>query len=227
MKDTILHIQTRIREATVASGRAPDSVALVAASKSVPIHVIRAAVEAGVCILGENYVQEAIKKIQALHDLPVHWHYIGHLQSNKAKYAVRHFDLIHTVDSLKLAQALDAAAKKIHKQQQILIQVNVSGETTKSGVSVTDAVSLVKEISALEHIRIKGLMTMPPYSDDPEASRPFFKTLAQLQKTIDALSVPQVVMQELSMGMSHDFEIAISEGATLVRIGTAIFGERP
>ena len=184
------------------------------------------AIDAGVDIFGENYVQEAIKKIEALTDLPIHWHFIGHLQSKKAKYAVRYFDLIHTVDSLKLAVALDQQAKKIHKVQDILVQVNVAMEPTKSGVKVEDVFSLVKDISSLENLSVKGLMTMPPYFDSPEKSRPFFKALAELKQAIGEQSIPNIIMKELSMGMTDDFETAIDEGATLVRIGTAIFGER-
>lgn len=226
MKDRIDSIKYRIHQAAIESGRLPDSVRIVAASKSITAERIRLAINAGIDILGENYVQEAINKIEALTESPVHWHFIGHLQSKKAKYAVHYFDLIHTVDSFKLAVALDQAAQKINKIQNILIQVNVSGETTKSGVSVSDLFSLIKNISSLGNLCVKGLMTMPPYFDDPEKSRPFFKILAQLKQEIDAQSIPRIFMHELSMGMTGDFEAAISEGATLVRIGTAIFGER-
>jgi PLP dependent protein len=227
MKDKIDHIRYRIKEAAIASGRDPDSVRLVAAGKSVPIDQLRLAIESGIDNFGENYIQEAIKKIQALANIPVRWHFIGHLQSKKAKYAVRYFDLIHTVDSLKLARALDLEAKKIGKVQDILIQVNVSKEATKSGIFAEECAVLVKKISSFENLFVKGLMTMPPYFNDPEKSRPFFKALAHLKQTIDIQAIPRVVMEELSMGMTDDFEIAILEGATLVRIGTAIFGKRP
>jgi PLP dependent protein len=226
MKDRIDSIKYRIHQAAIDSGRLPDSVRLVAASKAISAERITLAINAGIDIFGENYVQEAINKIETLTENPVHWHFIGHLQSKKAKYAVCYFDLIHTVDSFKLAVALNQAAKKINKIQDILIQVNVSGETTKSGVSVSDAFSLIKNISPLENLCVKGLMTMPPYFDDPEKSRPFFKILAQLKQEIEVQSIPHICMHELSMGMTGDFEAAISEGATLVRIGTAIFGER-
>jgi PLP dependent protein len=226
MKDRIDHIRSRIYEAVIDSGREPGSVRLVAASKAISAEQLRLAQDAGVDIFGENYVQEAIQKIEALKGVPIHWHFIGHLQSKKAKYAVRHFDLIHTVDTLKVAFALNQEAKKINKIQDILIQVNVSGESTKSGVSIDDVLSLVKGISPLENLCVKGLMTMPPYSDDPEQSRPFFKALAELKLSIDKQSIPHIFMNELSLGMTDDFETAIAEGATLVRIGTAIFGER-
>jgi pyridoxal phosphate enzyme (YggS family) len=226
MKESIERIRYRIRQAAVSSGRPPDSVKLVAASKAASAGQIRLAIDAGVDLFGENYIQEAIKKIETLKGFPVRWHFIGHLQSKKAKYAVRYFDLIHTVDTLKLAAALNQEAKKINKIQDVLIQVNISGETTKSGVPVTDAFSLIKKIGPLENIRVKGLMTMPPYFDDPEKARPFFKSLVELKQNISAQSIPRIVMDELSMGMTDDFETAIREGATLVRIGTAIFGER-
>jgi PLP dependent protein len=226
MKDRIDRIRGRIRQAAIASGREPNSVRLIAASKSIPLEGLQLAIEAGVEIFGENYIQDAIKKIEALANFPVRWHFIGHLQSKKAKSAVRYFELIHTVDSIKLAVALDQAAKKINKVQDILIQVNISGEATKSGVSVEEVLFLIKDISSLGNLRISGLMTMPPYFDDPEKSRPFFKALAQLKQDMDKQAIPHVFMKELSMGMTDDFETAISEGATLVRIGTGIFGER-
>jgi pyridoxal phosphate enzyme (YggS family) len=226
MKDRIDRIRSRIDEAVIDSGRKPGSVRLVAASKAISDEQLRLAIDAGVDIFGENYVQEAIQKIESLKGVPIHWHFIGHLQSKKAKYAVRHFDLIHTVDTIKVAFALNQEAKKINKIQDILIQVNVSGESTKSGVSIDDVFFLMKGVSSLENICVKGLMTMPPYSDDPEKSRPFFKALAELKLSIDKQSIPHIVMDELSMGMTDDFETAIAEGATLVRIGTAIFGER-
>jgi PLP dependent protein len=226
MKDRIDFIRSRIHQAAIASGRKSNSVRLVAASKSISPERIKLAIDAGVDILGENYVQEAIQKIEALKGVNLHWHFIGHLQSKKAKYAVRYFDLIHTVDTFKLAIALDQEAKKINKIQDILIQVNISGETTKSGVSIADVLPLVKRIYALQNLCVKGLMTMPPYFDDPEDSRPFFKMMAKLKQDIDDQSIPNIFMDELSMGMTDDFEVAIAEGATLVRIGTAIFGER-
>jgi PLP dependent protein len=226
MKDKIDQIKYRIRQAAFASGRAPTEVRLVAASKSISVEQLKMAMDAGVDIFGENYVQEAIGKIEILADKRIHWHFIGHLQSKKAKYAVRYFDLIHTVDSMKLAIALNQEAKKIHKVQDILIQVNISKEATKSGVAAEEAFPLVKDISSLKNLSLKGLMTMPPYFNDPEKSRLFFRTLAEIKQAIDEQSIPNTSMIELSMGMSGDFETAIEEGATLVRIGTAIFGDR-
>lgn len=213
-------------DAAMACSRDPESVRLVAVSKTVDAGRVAQAIDAGVAILGENYIQEARDKFNALYDRPVQWHFIGHLQSNKAKYAVRMFDLIHSVDSLKLATALDKAAGKHGKVQEILIQVNISGEETKSGTTEDDAVSLVEAAGSLANIRVKGLMTMPPYYDDPDRARPYFQRLARIAKRISGMNLPGVAMDELSMGMTGDFEVAIEEGATLVRIGTAIFGAR-
>ncbi|MBS3759534.1 MAG: YggS family pyridoxal phosphate-dependent enzyme [Desulfobacterales bacterium] len=216
----------RIREAAVACGRDPKTVRLVAVSKTVPAERIRPAIEGGVEILGENYIQEAGDKIEKLADADVSWHFIGHLQSNKAKFAVRWFDMIHTVDSVKLAREINKQAAKHDKAQNILIQVNIGMEDAKSGATEADTISLIREISPLENISVKGLMTIPPFFDAPEKVRPYFKALVALRDKIAAENIPNISMEELSMGMSGDFETAICEGATLVRVGTAIFGER-
>jgi pyridoxal phosphate enzyme (YggS family) len=226
LRDQLRQVKNRIDAAASACGRDPETIRLVAVSKTVAAELVKEAIEAGVTILGENYVQEAREKIQRLSSYPVSWHYIGHLQTNKAKYAVRLFDLIHSVDSLKLAQELDKQAKKNDKIQPILIQVNVAEEISKSGVSVEHATKLIKDIGQLPNLAIKGLMTMPPYFNAPEKVQPYFNTLRQLRDQIRNESIPHVSMDELSMGMTGDFEVAIQEGATLVRIGTAIFGER-
>ena len=226
MHDALKEIHQRINHAALSCGRDPAKIRLVAVSKTVPAECIRPAIEAGVAILGENYIQEAEHKIELLADLNVSWHFIGHLQSNKAKFAVRWFDLIHTVDSVKLAKEINKQAKKLGKVQDILIQVNVGLEQSKSGVSETDSVSLIRDISEHENIAVKGLMTIPPYFNAPEKVRPYFKALASLKDSISAQRIPNVSMEELSMGMTGDFEAAICEGATLVRIGTALFGER-
>jgi len=191
-----------------------------------PENTVREAITAGVNILGENYIQEAKDKINTLSSYPVSWHFIGHLQSNKAKYAVKLFDMIHTIDSLKLAHELNKQAKKINKIQQILIQINISMESTKSGIHEEDAQKLIKEISSFENLSIKGLMTMPPFFNNPEKARPYFSALRDLRDKIRNKVIKNINMQELSMGMTDDFEVAIKEGATFVRIGTAIFGER-
>jgi len=226
MKQRLQQIQRRIRDAAESCGRNPDGVRLVAVSKTMPRESLVQAVEAGAEILGENYVQEAREKFNALYALPVSWHFIGHLQSNKAKYVVKIFDLIHSVDSRKLARELNKQARKIDKIQKVLVQVNISEESSKSGVLLEDTAQLVTEMSRLTHITVKGLMTMPPYFNAPEKVRPYFKKLRQVRDQLLTMNIPGVSMAELSMGMTGDFEVAIQEGATLVRIGTAIFGER-
>lgn len=222
----IENVKERIGSAARRAGRDPEAVELVAVSKTVDAEAIRGAFAAGQRIFGENYIQEAREKIEALQDLSASWHFIGHLQSNKAKYAVRLFDLIHSVDSEKLALALNEAAEKIGKVQHLLVQVNISMESTKSGVTEEDAALLVRKIGALPHLAVKGLMTMPPFFDNPDAARPYFKALRLLAGRILRLEIPGVRMDALSMGMTGDFEAAVEEGATLVRVGTAIFGER-
>ena len=226
MKKRLEQVRGRIRQTAESCSRDADSVRLVAVSKTIPAGTVKAAIEAGVTILGENYMQEAREKFNTLVQYPVSWHFIGHLQSNKAKYAVRLFDLIHSVDSFKLARELDRQAKKVDKIQQILVQVNISAEGTKSGISADEAPGLISEISRLENLSIRGLMTMPPYFYQPEKVKPFFAALRELRDRIKTQALPNVSLEELSMGMTGDFEVAIEEGATLVRIGTAIFGER-
>ncbi|MDF1591370.1 MAG: YggS family pyridoxal phosphate-dependent enzyme [Desulfobacterales bacterium] len=232
IKQNLQEIKERIRKAAKKSNRDPESIRLVAVSKTVPVETIQKAIEAGVTILGESYIQEARSKISAVSLPPASasWHFIGHLQTNKAGYAVRLFSLIHSVDSLKLAHALNREAGKINKIQAILIQVNIAKETTKSGIAAQEARKLMAEIGSLPNLKVKGLMTMPPCFNNPEKARPYFDDLRSLsealQKNINADLAPNISMDELSMGMSGDFEVAIAAGATMVRIGTAIFGER-
>jgi hypothetical protein len=216
----------RIQSAAAAAGRAGGGIRLVAVSKTFPSEAIRQAIAAGVSDIGENYIQEARDKFEALQGTAVKWHFIGRLQTNKAKQAVRMFDLIHTLDSYKLALELDRCARRLHKIQPVLIQVNVAGEATKAGVAPEEALSLVRQAAALENIAVKGLMTMPPYFNAPERVRPFFAALRQLRDRIRHEEISNIGMEELSMGMTGDFEAAVAEGATLVRIGTAVFGER-
>jgi len=226
VKERLDRINQRIANAATGCGRNPETIRLVAVSKTMDAGKVAEAIDAGALILGENYIQEARNKFNVLYDRAVQWHFIGHLQSNKAKYAVRMFDLIHSVESLTLAKALDKAARKNGKVQDILIQVNISQEETKSGIAEADAIELIAQIGGLENIRVKGLMTMPPFFDAPERARPFFRQLARLRDRIVECNLPDISMAELSMGMTGDFEVAIEEGATLVRIGTAIFGAR-
>ena len=219
-------IRERIRDAALACGRDPAAVRLVAVAKTFPPDDIRRAAAAGATDIGENYIQEARAKFEELSGLGVHWHFIGRLQTNKARQAVRMFDLIHTVDSAHLAAEIDRAAEKLGKVQPVLVQVNVAGEATKSGVAPADTAALVSEISRMQAVRVQGLMTLPPYFDQPERVRPFFAELRRLAGRIRELALPNVCMDSLSMGMTGDFEAAIAEGATLVRVGTAIFGGR-
>jgi hypothetical protein len=226
IKDRLSRVQERIREAAVSCKRDPETVKLVAVSKTVPLDLVQDGIKAGLTILGENYVQEAGEKIEALKGEDVSWHLVGHLQSNKAKHAVKLFDLIHSVDTLKLAKELDRRANALSKIQPILIQVNISGEETKSGIDTGQALTLIREAALLENIKVRGLMTMPPHFNAPDMVRPYFQALRALQSQVREEKIPNVDMSELSMGMTGDFETAIEEGATLVRIGTAIFGER-
>lgn len=218
-------IRQRIAAAAARVNRVPDSIKLLAVTKTVSPSAIAQALDAGVTMLGENYVQEAKEKI-AVMEKRVQWHMIGHLQTNKAKYAVIFFDYIHSVDRPELAEEINKRARLAGRKINILIEVNVSGEKTKNGIPAIHAVDLIKNISPLENVSIKGLMTMAPYSDNPEKSRPYFSELKNLQKKIIQEGITGILMEELSMGMTDDFEIAIEEGATIVRIGRAIFGER-
>lgn len=216
-----------MRQAAQKSNRNPDDITLVCVTKGRPLEEIKEALTCGITDIGENKVQEALSKYSALQPMtidqrPIKWHLVGHLQTNKAKDAVRMFDLIHSVDSLKLAGEIDKQAAKINKVQDILIEVNTSGEASKYGVAAigdglkpSPTIELVKEIVNLNNIRLCGLMTMAPVVGDKEEARPYFRKLRQLQE--------EVKLNTLSMGMSGDYEIAIEEGATMVRIGTAIF----
>ena len=223
--DNLKTVTARIEAAARRTGRDPASVKLVVVTKTVGESSIREAVEAGAVILGENRVQEAREKIEHLGGI-ARWHLIGHLQTNKAKYAVKLFDLVHSVDNLELARELDRQAAKIGKVQDVLIEVNIAGEEAKAGVAIGHAAALVKEAARFEHIAVKGLMAIPPFLNDPEQVRPYFRRLRELSGEIARENISGVSLQELSMGMSGDFEVAIEEGATLVRVGTAIFGER-
>lgn len=219
-------IQRKIAEAAFRSGRNPDDIQIVGVTKTVSPDRIADAVKAGLGILGGNYIQETLEKIDALGLHDVSWHFIGRLQSNKAKYAILHFDLIHSVHNEKLALELNRQAAKKAMVQPVLIQVNTGGEDTKTGVSPNDAIDLLRRISPLDNISVRGLMTMPPYFDAPERARPFFRALNDLKKQIEDAAIKNVSMDTLSMGMTGDYDVAVEEGATLVRIGTAIFGER-
>jgi pyridoxal phosphate enzyme (YggS family) len=218
-------IQERIASAAGASGRDPASVRLVAVSKTRTAGEVDQAYGAGQRIFGENYVQELVSKTKELLE-PVQWHFIGHLQSNKVRQIAGLVNMIHSVDRLSLAGEISVQWGKLGKSCDILVQVNISGEATKSGTTEAGALQLVREIAQLPHVRVRGLMTMPPFFDDPEAARPYFAELKRLSLLIGHEKILGIEMNELSMGMSGDFEAAIQEGATLVRVGTSIFGSR-
>lgn len=219
-------IHEEIREAAESCGRNPGDIQLIGVSKKKSADLVRQAIHAGAGHLGENYIQEAMAKIDDIGRDRACWHFIGHLQSNKAKFAVRYFDLIHTVDTLKLAKEIDKQARKIDKRQQILLQVNIAMEETKSGATAKDTVALARAVTEFEHLDLQGLMCMPPFFDDPEDARPYFRQLQGIREGIIRAGVAPSAMAQMSMGMSNDFKVAIQEGATLVRVGTAIFGSR-
>lgn len=221
----IIQIKHRIAVAAAHAGRDPGDIKFMAVTKTVVPERIREAIDAGVTLFGENYVQEAKDKIAAVGG-PAEWHLIGHLQTNKAKYAVKMFDVIHSVDRLDLARELDKRARQINRKLNILIEVNVSGEESKSGIPAAQAPELIRQVAVLPQLAVRGLMTMAPYSDNPENSRPYFQALRHLHNDIARAGIENIRMEELSMGMTDDFEVAIEEGATIVRIGRAIFGER-
>ena len=222
IKENLLKVRERIERAAQKAGRDPKGIRLVAVSKTVEVARIKEAIEAGVSILGENYIQEAQKKIDDIGN-PVSWHFIGHLQSNKARIAVRLFEVVHSVDSIPLAEELNRRAEQEGRVIQIMVEVNLSREATKFGTDEERVSNLARRIRDLKHLSLEGLMTMPPYFDSPELGRPYYTALRELK---EKMIKEGISMKELSMGMSNDFEIAIEEGATYVRIGTAIFGPR-
>jgi pyridoxal phosphate enzyme (YggS family) len=221
----LARIHTEIVAACARCGRDPAGVRLVAVSKTHPPAAVQAACAAGQSLFGESYVQEFLAKAATV-TAPVEWHFIGHLQSNKVKYLPGTLALIHSVDRLSLAEELSCQWGRHGLTAEILLEVNLGGETSKSGVSEAELEPLLRRLATLPHLAVRGLMTLPPYLDDSEAVRPYFRRLRELAERLDTLALPGVSMGELSMGMSHDFTVAIEEGATLVRIGTAIFGER-
>jgi pyridoxal phosphate enzyme (YggS family) len=224
--DNLNAVRERIAKAAARVGRDPESITLVAVTKTVPVERIRAAIAAGQRVFGENRVQEAQDKIQAL-GRDVEWHLIGHLQRNKVRFVYDLFDLIHSVDGLPLAQDINRRAAQHGIIMPILVQVNIGDESTKTGVALSDTLSLVRAVATLPHVALRGLMCIPPAAEDPEEARPYFAQVRALAEQIDQAHVPNVSMVDLSMGMSHDYEVAIEEGATMVRVGSAIFGARP
>jgi pyridoxal phosphate enzyme (YggS family) len=230
ISENIVAIRARIEDAARRSGRSSKEILLMAVSKTHPPERIREAYNAGQRLFGENRVQEFAGKFEALQDLsPAEWHMIGHLQSNKSARTVELFGAVDSVDSLKLAERLNSAARGIGKTIDVLIEINVGGEASKSGLAPesADLEDLLSAAPQLEALTFRGLMTVPPFTDDPEGSRKYFRRLRELRDSIAGRRLPAVSMDQLSMGMSHDFEVAIEEGSTCVRVGTAIFGERP
>ncbi len=224
--ERIKRIKEQIHHSVEKSGRKIEDVNIVAVSKMHPASKIVEAFEAGLSVFGENRVQEAEDKINSLSNLNVSWHLVGHLQSNKVKKALPLFKLIHSVDRAKLIRTINDEALKQEKIVDILLQVNIGEEESKSGISVQDFESLLEALNNTRNLRCHGLMTVPPYYDDPNDVRPFFQSLRELAEKYQDDFLPQGAKLELSMGMTHDFPVAIEEGATLVRIGTAIFGTR-
>ena len=227
--ENIAAVRDRMAESARRAGRRADDITLMAVSKTYPPDRIREAHAGGLRLFGENRVQELAGKAGALAELvDAEWHMIGHLQTNKASRAAQLFRAVDSVDSPKLAEKLDAAARSLGKKLSVLIEINVGGEAAKSGVAPDsrELEELLVAVPRLEALAFRGLMTVPPYTDDPEEARPYFRKLRGLRDAIAGRKLPAVGMDELSMGMSHDFEIAIEEGSTCVRLGTAIFGER-
>jgi PLP dependent protein len=218
-------IADRVHEAAAKAGRNAQEIKLLAAAKSQGVALVQAAIAAGVRLIGENYVQEAEDKRKVIAE-PVEWHMIGHLQRNKAKAAIKIFDLIQTLDSVALAFELDKAGKNQGKTVRTLIEVNLEDEVSKSGIGKHNVAELLNRVGDLSHVRVEGLMAVPPFKEIPEEVRPYFCTLKDLQVELQCLKIPNVSLNQLSMGMTHDYPIAVEEGATIVRIGTALFGPR-
>ena len=225
--DNVRRVRTRMRQAAERAGRDPASVRLVAASKTVDAARIRAAIAAGVTVLGENYLQETRQKLGQLGRSDVEWHLIGPLQRNKVRYVFDLFDMMHSLDRLELAEEINRRAERLGRRLPVLLEVNVGGEASKSGWTPDGLLSDVGQLATLPNIQVRGLMTIPPPTPQPHEARPFFRQLRQLRDRLVQEGYDGMTFDELSMGMTADYEVAIEEGATLVRVGTAIFGPRP
>ena len=224
--NNLAEARQRIRNAALAAGRRPEEVRLLAISKTFSLEHIRAAVAAGQEDFGENRVQEALQKIAGSADLKIRWHLVGTLQSNKVRKVVPHFSAIHSVDSLRLLESIDRAAAEAGATPDVLVQVDLAGEATKHGAPPAEAKEIVRAAAHCHAARAVGLMTVPPFFDDPEDVRPYFAQLRDLRSMWLKEGLDSTMLRELSMGMSHDFDVAVQEGATIVRLGTAIFGKR-
>lgn len=224
--ERLTSIRERIAAAAAFAGRPPSSVRLVAVSKTFQVEAVREAYAAGQRDFGENKVQEALEKMASSADLPIRWHLLGHLQSNKARKAAASFTTIHSLDSVGLLRKLDDAAAAADRRPELLVQVDLAGETTKSGVRPADVPRIFEAAAGCKAAQVVGLMTLPPAPELPEDARPWFRKLRDLRDQWLAAGVPAPMLRELSMGMSADFEVAVQEGSTMVRVGTAIFGSR-
>ena len=225
--ERLAHVRAQIEAATLKCGRLPHEVTLIAISKTHPAALIRTAIGLGATDIGENRVQEAEQKINEVGRSAARWHLVGHLQANKARRAVQLFDVIHSLDSLELARRLDRLCDEEGRESlSVLVQIDLGHEETKSGIDEGELTELVSELKSLERLQLVGLMTLPPFFDDPEQARPFFRRLRELRDELAVQGAFADRKGELSMGMTNDFEVAIAEGATMVRIGTAIFGQR-
>ena len=224
--ENVKNLQKRIEQICQKCGRKVDDVLLIAVSKTFSAELIQEAIDAGQIDFGENYVQELREKYKVLSEKKINWHFIGHLQSNKVKYIAEYINLIHSVDDLNLGKEISKRAERYGRIQNVLVEVHTTDEATKFGVPPEQTISLIKELSRLSHLRVCGLMTMGPFSDNPNDSRSSFRCVTDLKKQIEAEGIANVQMRHLSMGMTHYFEVAIEEGSTLVRIGTAVFGRR-
>jgi pyridoxal phosphate enzyme (YggS family) len=225
ISERVEEIRDRIEKAAKKAGREPEDIRLIAVSKTKPVSLIREAVAAGVTDFGENYIQEAREKIPQIAG-SIHWHSIGHLQKNKAKYAAALFEWVHTIDRVEIAEALNRRAGMEEKTLNVLIEVNVGRETSKSGVLEEGLIPLAEHISGLPHLSLRGLMVIPPLTAEPEEARRYFIKTRNLAEEIASRHIAGISMNELSMGMTSDFEVAIEEGATMIRVGTALFGPR-
>ncbi len=227
LRDRFADVRDRSASAARAAGRSPDDITLVAISKTHPVETLKAAIELGAKEFGESRVQEAEQKIAELGRDAVRWHLVGHLQTNKARRAVQLFDVIHSLDSSALAERLDRLCAEEGRQLlDVLVQIDLGGEKTKTGISPAELSTLLSTLQKCPRLHLRGLMTLPPYFENPDCSRPFFKTLRQLRDELQAQGHFGAAKGELSMGMSHDFPVAIEEGATMIRVGTDLFGER-
>ncbi|MGN1085118.1 MAG: YggS family pyridoxal phosphate-dependent enzyme [Lachnospiraceae bacterium] len=225
IKEAVSKVQENIIAACKRAGRNPEEVTLIAVSKTMPVAAIREAMACGLVEFGENRPQELRDK-QAEIKEPLHWHMIGALQTNKLKYVVGKTVLIHSVDSEHLAEAIEAESEKRGVVSEILLEINIAGEASKHGIAPEELEGLVRKLALLPHLKVRGLMTVAPYTENPEENRPFFQKMKQLVVDINSKNIDNVVMDRLSMGMTGDYEIAVEEGATLVRVGTGIFGHR-